>query len=109
MALDRNEPLGWATITHPFHPLRGQRVEVVRMRRGGSEPELIIRLPDGLHTPVAMSLTDYATPPELNPAPGPLPLLDVEGLRQMVQLIDHLRQQSADLSGPCSEQEPSYD
>ncbi|WP_200388060.1 DUF5372 family protein, partial [Thiocapsa imhoffii] len=27
--------LGWATITHPFHPLSGQRAEVLKIRRAG--------------------------------------------------------------------------
>jgi hypothetical protein len=80
------------TITHPHHPLTGQRVDIVRIRRG-PDPDLIIRLADGTHTAIAMSWTDYATPADPTPRAGVIPLLDVEGLWQTVQLLDHLRKQ----------------
>jgi hypothetical protein len=84
--------LGLVTITHPFHPLRGQQVEVVHIRCG-RDPDLIIRLPNGIHAAVAMSLTDYAPTPDINLPSDPFPLLDIDGLRQVVQFIDRLRQE----------------
>jgi hypothetical protein len=36
------------TITHPYHPLRGQQLPVVCFRHGES-PDVIVRLPDGSH------------------------------------------------------------
>src|SRR5437868_1283285 len=80
------------TITHPHHPLTGQRVDIVRIRRG-PDPDLILRLADGTHTAIAMRWTDYATPAAPTPRAGVIPLLDVEGLWQTVQLLDHLRKQ----------------
>jgi hypothetical protein len=69
-----------ATITHPHHPLHGQRCEVVRIRRG-VDPDLVIRLADGSHVAIAMSSTDYGETPGHPAAPiGPdLPLLDLQG------------------------------
>jgi hypothetical protein len=78
-------------VTHPFHPLRGQRVEVIRIRRG-TDPDLIIRHPDGRHAAIAMSWTNYTAQPEVDRAPVAPPLLDVAGLRQVVQFIEHIRQ-----------------
>jgi hypothetical protein len=49
--------LEYVTITHPHHPLHGQRCEVVRIRRG-VDPDLVIRLADGSHAAIAMSSTD---------------------------------------------------
>jgi hypothetical protein len=84
--------LEWVTIIHPHHPLFGQRVEVVRRRRG-ADPDLIIRLADGTHAAVAASLTDDLGLAGSDPAlAGPLPLLDVDGLRRATQFIHHLRQ-----------------
>jgi hypothetical protein len=40
-----------------------------------------------------MSWTDYATPADPTPRAGVIALLDVEGLWQTVQLLDHLRKQ----------------
>ena len=82
------------TIIHPHHPLRGQRVQIVRIRRG-PDPDLIVRLPDGLHAAVAMSWTDYAALPALA-APSTTPhLLDIDGLRHAAEFIARLRQQGA--------------
>jgi hypothetical protein len=80
------------TITHPHHPLQGQQLPVVCVRRG-ENPDVIVCLPDGSHAAVALSATDQATA-----SSGALPpthashLLDLHGLRQMAQLIDALRQ-----------------
>ena len=83
------------TITHPYHPLRGQQVEVIRLRRG-SDPDLIVRLPDGLHVAIAMSGTDYAGAPDPDLPVNVPPLLAIEGLRQVAQFIDHLRPEGRD-------------
>ena len=80
------------TVTHPHHPLYKQRVEVIRVRRG-PDPDLVIRLPDGLHAAIAASCTDYLGDAPLEPSAGPPPLLALDGLCQIVQFIDQLRQQ----------------
>jgi Family of unknown function (DUF5372) len=82
------------TITHPHHPLRGQRCEVVFIRRG-VDPDLILRLADGTHAAIAMSWTDAGQGEALAVAQsGPdLPLLDLQGLRQILHLWDQLRQE----------------
>jgi hypothetical protein len=99
-------------ITHPQHPLCGQQVEIVRIRRG-VDPDLIVRLPDGFHAAIAMSSTSYAAPPD-HDSRLPNHLLDFNGLRQVVQLIDHIRQEgrypTADCEdGPCSSVNVDYD
>jgi hypothetical protein len=78
------------TITHPHHPLRGQRLPVVCVRHG-ENPDVIVRLPDGSHAAVAFSATDCATGSSAS-LPHSFHLLDLQGLRQMAQLIDRLRQ-----------------
>ena len=79
------------TVTHPYHPLCGQQVEVIRVRRG-ADPDLIVRLPSGLHLAIAMSWTNYASASD-EPAPTvAIHLLEINGLRQMAQLIEHLHQ-----------------
>jgi len=80
------------TITHPHHPLYGQQVEVIRIRRG-TDPDLIVRLPSGIHAAIAMSWTNYATSSDSEPPPVPTHLLDIDGLRQIVQLLDQIRQE----------------
>ncbi|MBV8611131.1 MAG: hypothetical protein JO034_27180 [Singulisphaera sp.] len=86
-------PSGFVTITHPHHPLRGQRVEVVRLRRG-RDPDLIVRLPEGRHAAIALSSTDYAPPLEGLPPPSAEHLLDLGGLRRVLQLLERIAQRA---------------
>jgi hypothetical protein len=82
------------TVTHPHHPLYRQHVQLVRVRRG-QDPDLIVRLPDGYHGAIAASLTDYAgTAPVALDAAVP-PLLLLEGLWQIAQLIEQQRRRGA--------------
>ena len=82
------------TITHPHHPLWGQRCEVVFIRRG-VDPDLILRLADGTHAAIAMSWTDAGEEQALSAAQSErdLPRLALQGLRQLLQLFDQLRQE----------------
>jgi hypothetical protein len=78
------------TITPPHHPLHGQHVDIVRIRRG-PDPARIVRWPDGTHTASAMRWTDSAASPEPTPSAGVIPVLALEGLRQRVACLAHLR------------------
>lgn len=64
---------------------------MIRIRRG-TDPDLIVRLPDGLHAAIAMSWTNYTAAAQPVPPPTSPHLLDLNGLRQVVQLIEHIRQ-----------------
>jgi hypothetical protein len=77
------------TITHPHHPLRGQQVEIIRLRRG-TEPQLIVRLPDGRHATMALSDTDYLGSLADERPLRPDHLLDLNGLRQVLQVLDRI-------------------
>jgi Family of unknown function (DUF5372) len=89
---------GFVSITHPHHPLRGQRVEIIRLRRG-RDPDLIVRLPDGRHAAIALSSTDYLSSLDSPFRPAAEHLLDLEGLRSVIQLLDRIAQRR--LSEPC--------
>jgi hypothetical protein len=82
-------------IIHPYHPRCGETVEIQRMIRGGVDPDFIIRLPDGLYGAISASWTDYAGPSAQAPTDPP-PLLDLEGLRQIAELVRRFRVQSQD-------------
>jgi Family of unknown function (DUF5372) len=77
------------TVIHPHHPLQGQRVEIVRIRRG-NDPDLVVVAPDGRHTAIALSSTDYDSSPEIPPTASAEHLLDLDGLRRVIQLLDRL-------------------
>lgn len=68
---------------------------MIRIRRG-ADPDLIVKLPNGLHAAIAMSWTSYAAPSNLDPSPPVIPLLDFNGLRQVAQIIDQIRHAERD-------------
>ena len=80
------------TVIHPYHPLYGQQVEIIRIRRG-ADPDLIIGHLDGYHGAIAASWTTYASAPGALPAEKP-PLLDLEGLQLLAHVVEHLQQRS---------------
>ena len=95
------------TVSHPHHPLCGQRIEVVRVRRG-ADPDLIVRLPDGRHAAIAQSwTTEPHRPAEERPA-AVASLLAADGLRELATLVARLRErwraghEAADASTPGS-------
>ncbi len=81
-------------MTHPHHPLYGQRVQLIRIRRG-RDPDLIIRLPDGYHGAIAASLTDYAGATLVDPDAVEPPLLSLEGLWQIAQFLEQQHRRGA--------------
>jgi hypothetical protein len=102
----------FVTIIHPCHPLNGQQVEVIRVRRG-PEPDLIVRLPDGRHAAVAENMTNYAGSTETEWLDDRLHLLDLEGLRQIVAFLDAMQIPKGEALNGCPPQsspgEVSYD
>ena len=42
-ALRNKEDLGWATITHPFHPFRNQKFRVLKTRKMAAEDTIILQ------------------------------------------------------------------
>ena len=53
----------------------------------------MVQRPDGRHVVVAMSWTDYAGSPEKEACISPPPLLELGGLRQVVQFIEGMRRE----------------
>jgi Family of unknown function (DUF5372) len=83
--------LGWAEIRHPFHPLRGQRFEVLKKRRVAGVDTLILRELKRGSFSVAREWTDWADPP-LSDSLGlpPQQRLDAQSLLELVTLLEML-------------------
>jgi len=84
----------WVTVTHTHHPLHGQRVQLIRVRRG-PDPDLIIRMPDGYHGAIAASLTDYTGSSDPDLCTTEPPLLSIEGLWQIARWVRQQREDQA--------------
>src|SRR5258708_16531710 len=73
-ALRSRQPLGSAEVTHPFHPLRGQRFVVLKLRRVSGVETLSLRHPDLGSFAMRREWTDWAAP-EAGAAPGIEPII----------------------------------
>jgi hypothetical protein len=82
--------LGWAEIRHPFHPLRGQRFQVLKARRRSSVDTLILRELERGTFSVAREFTDWADPSPYDPVGLPPQRLDADSLFELVALLDQL-------------------
>jgi hypothetical protein len=94
-AQSSSELSGSAEITHPFHPLRGQRFEILKTRRLSGVETLILRGTVGGTFAVARAWTDRAEPtPYASLERAPL-LVTVEGLLALRELLESLEHRSA--------------
>jgi hypothetical protein len=82
--------LGWAEIRHPFHPLRGQRFEVLKQRRIAGVDTLILRELERGTFSVARAWTDWADPSLYDSLGFPPRRLAAESLFELVALLDQL-------------------
>src|SRR6266852_4392309 len=89
-ALDRNSHLGWAEIRHPFHPLRGQRFEVLKARRIAGTDTLLLRELDRGSFSIAREWTDWADPSPYNSLDLPPRRLDADSLFELATLLEQL-------------------
>ena len=82
--------MGFAEICHPFHPLRGQRFEVLKKRRVAGVDTLILRELQRGSFSVAREWTDWADP-SLSDSLGLLPRrLDAQLLLELATLLEVL-------------------
>jgi hypothetical protein len=82
--------LGWAEIRHPFHPLRGQRFEVLKKRSIAGIDTLILRELERGSFSVAREWTDWADPSPSDSLGFPPRRLDAQSLLQLATLLEIL-------------------
>jgi uncharacterized protein DUF5372 len=83
--------LGSVEVTHPFHPLRGQRFVVLKVRRVSGVETLSLRQAEFGSIAMPREWTDWASP-DSQTAPGGEPLLiDAFGLLALTELVTSLK------------------
>jgi hypothetical protein len=86
-ALLPNPSLGWALITHPFHPLKGQRFAILKIRKVAGREVLSLYDDKRGSLPIPRDWTDQAV---LSPDAGliePAPILDARCLLKLHDLV----------------------
>jgi hypothetical protein len=89
-ALELKSHLGWAEIRHPFHPLRGQRFQVLKARRIAGIDTLLLRELDRGSFSIAREWTDWADPSPYCSLCLPLRRLDADSLFELATLLEQL-------------------
>ena len=89
-ALEHKSHLGWAEIRHPFHPLRGQRFQVLKERRSAGIDTLLLREQDRGTFSIAREWTDWADLSSYGALGLPQRRLDAELLFDLAALVDQL-------------------
>ncbi|MFC1612075.1 DUF5372 family protein [Myxococcota bacterium] len=93
-ALDDSEVSDWAEITHPFHPLRGQRFPVLKSRKYAERDLLSLKGSHRGTVVVPRDWTDKADPDPYSGLERPAPILSFEHLCQLADLVTAIRRKS---------------
>jgi Family of unknown function (DUF5372) len=89
-APEHKSHLGWAEIRHPFHPLRGQRFQVLKARRIAGIDTLLLRELDRGTFSIAREWTDRADPSPYVSLGLPPRRLDADLLFELAALLEQL-------------------
>ena len=82
--------MGWAEITHPFHPFRSQRFRVLKVRRLATHDTLILQGSGSGTFAVPRDWTDRADPLLFGSSRDAAPILSVPRLIELAQLLSRL-------------------
>ena len=91
--------LGWAEISHPFHPLRGRRFEVLKKRRIAGVDTLILREMERGTLSIPREWTDWADPSLYDSLTLPPQRFAAEYLFELVALLEALAASRPSSSG----------
>ena len=86
-ALLPHPSLGWALITHPFHPLKGQRFAILKIRKMGGQEVLSLYDDKRGSLPIPRDWTDQALPSGHAGLIEPAPILDARCLLKLHDLV----------------------
>ena len=87
-ALRSRQPLGLVEVTHPFHPLRGQKFVVLKLRTVSGVPTLSVRHADLGSFAIPEGWTDWSVPQ--TPPGSQAPIIDSFGLAELAAIVESL-------------------
>jgi len=93
--------LGWAVITHPFHPRRGARFRVLKARHYRGQATLILEGGEGVSFSILEEWTDKAAPVSA----GAARRLSASALLELAPLVRRWKASG----GPASSQQKGVD
>ena len=79
--------MGWAKVTHPFHPRRGQSYQILKERRVSGIETLILRDTSGGTFAIARDWTNLSDPSAQINSGLPPPILHFSSLLSLTDII----------------------
>ena len=95
-ALPPNKHLGWATVTHPFHPLLGKRFLVLKVRRAAGHQVLSLFDEHNGTAALPRDWTDQAQPSPYSSVLEPPPILHPACLLKLHELVQLMKKRFDD-------------
>ncbi|RWL77915.1 MAG: hypothetical protein EOR69_28185 [Mesorhizobium sp.] len=86
--------MGSAEVTHPFHPLRGQRFDVLKVRRVSGVETLSLRHAELGSVAMPREWTDWGAPDVAASGAGPRLIADAFGCAALAALLFSLKDSS---------------
>jgi hypothetical protein len=93
-ALQSCLPLGSAEVTHPFHPLRGQRFVVLKLRTVSGVATLSVRHPDLGSFAIPREWTDWSSFDATALSQDTSLIIDAFGLVNLAMVVESLTRDS---------------
>jgi len=87
-APDGNDQVQYCTITHPFHPLCGQKIQIVSLKQGWGEDRVFYRQEDGRLISIPACWTSIYEPNPFNTISKGRSVFRFQELLELVRLID---------------------
>jgi Family of unknown function (DUF5372) len=95
-ALSSSKLSGWVEITHPFHPLRGQRFEILTYKSTATGAVLTLKGPPGNFLIVPLEWTDAAPPRPFKTGDPGTPILDAWLLLKSCEIVEAVSQRESE-------------
>jgi Family of unknown function (DUF5372) len=86
--------LGSAEVTHPFHPLRGQKLVVLKLRTVSGVETLSVRHAELGSVALPRDWTDWAAPEQSIASPNKALIIDAFGLAALAGIVDFFTRDS---------------
>jgi len=87
-APDGNDQVQYCTITHPFHPLCGQKIQIVSLKQGWGEDRVFYRQKDGRLTSIPACWTSINEPHPFNVISKGRSVFRFQELLELTRLIE---------------------
>ena len=89
----------FVTITHLYHPLMGQKLELVRVPRT-ARSRLLVRHPEGRCFHIPREWTDFEAPEAKQTEASDVHLLEINGLCALAEIVEDIITESSTPESP---------